>query len=433
MIFKQNLQVVTKIMTATSYNIQSDYCNRKHFVFPLLFCLVFISMFDSAEAKTTAKQKYFKADAAYKKLKDNHKIRKYRHNWLSCIKKYKAVYSHDPSGAWAAAGLYKSGLLYTKLHKFSNKKPDLEEAVAIFQKVITLYPKSSYHDKSEKRIDEISNRYPSLRVSKSSRRPIFKSKNGKPQKKYKTTKPGKKKAIPGFRCIVIDPGHGGKDNGAPGYYRKVKEKDIVLDIAKKLKAAICRDFECDVVLTRSDDRFLKLDERSQIANKNNADLFISIHANASPNKDAYGTETYILSHASDKEAARVAARENNTSVAQVSDLQLILSSLMQNAKINESSQLAGYVQGSIYKKIKKEYKRVKDKGIKQAPFYVLLGAEMPAILVEVGFISNPMECKRLINPDYQDTLCQSILNGIKKYLKETHPTANLERKPPKKS
>ena len=231
----------------------------------------------------------------------------------------------------------------------------------------------------------------------------------------------------GVSRIVIDPGHGGKDFGAPGYFRGVHEKDIVLKIAKRLAVKIRENLQCEVILTRNSDKYLTLEERTAIANTKDADLFISIHTNAVRDKRAYGIETYFLNLATDDEAILVAARENATSTKNISDLQTILNDLMQNAKINESSRLAAHVQKSLYKGLKKKYGKIKNKGVKQAPFYVLLGAQMPAILVEASFISNARECKRLSDSKYQDRLCDAITTGIRKYIKEISPTAFLNR------
>jgi N-acetylmuramoyl-L-alanine amidase len=230
----------------------------------------------------------------------------------------------------------------------------------------------------------------------------------------------------GVRRIVIDPGHGGRDYGAPGYLKGVHEKHVTLQIARQLAKTVRKELKCEVFLTRSKDRYLTLEERTAIANTKNADLFISIHTNSHKDRRAYGIETYFLNLATDDEAIRVAAMENATSTKNISDLQTILQDLMQNAKINESSRLAGNVQVSVVRHLKnKRYSRIKDKGVKQAPFYVLLGAQMPAILVETGFISNPREAKRLVNPKYQQRVCEAIVIGIKKYIKEITPTARL--------
>lgn len=227
----------------------------------------------------------------------------------------------------------------------------------------------------------------------------------------------------GVRKIVIDPGHGGRDYGAPGYLKGVHEKKVVLAIARRLAQKIRAELKCEVVMTRTKDRYLTLEERTAIANTKNADLFISIHANSHRDRRAYGIETYFLNLAADEESIRVAARENATSTKNISDLQTILSDLMQNAKVNESSRLATYIQGSIHKHLKKKYSRIRNKGVKQAPFYVLLGAQMPAVLVESSFISNARECKRLVNPKYQEQLVKGIVQGIRNYIKAIQPAA----------
>jgi N-acetylmuramoyl-L-alanine amidase len=227
----------------------------------------------------------------------------------------------------------------------------------------------------------------------------------------------------GVRRIVIDPGHGGKDYGAPGYLKGVHEKNLVLQIARRLAKMIRKQLKCDTILTRHKDKYISLEERTAIANTQNADLFVSIHTNASPDKRAYGVETYILNLATDDEAIRVAAMENATSARNISDLDSILQDLMQNAKVNESTRLASYVQDAMNRRLTKKYSHIRNKGIKQAPFYVLLGADMPSILVETSFISNPRECKRLTSASYQWFICQGIVDGIKRYMKETNPLA----------
>ena len=174
---------------------------------------------------------------------------------------------------------------------------------------------------------------------------------------------------------------------------------------------------------RSVERCLTLEERTAIANTQNADLFISIHTNAARTRDAYGIETFFLNLATDDDAILVAARENATSKKNISDLETILSDLMQNAKINESSRLAVNVQQSLYSQLTPHYSHIRSKGVKQAPFYVLLGAEMPAILIETSFISNARECKRLTDPKYQDHLCDAIIEGVRSYIREINPAA----------
>ena len=225
----------------------------------------------------------------------------------------------------------------------------------------------------------------------------------------------------GVKTIVIDPGHGGKDPGALGYQAGVKEKDIVLKIARKLEKRMKARLGCNVIMTRTTDKYLPLESRTAIANTRNADLFVSLHCNAAKNRNLTGVETYFLNLATDDDAVNVAARENATSRKNISDLEDILNGLMQNAKINESGRLATHVQGAICTGLSKKYKYVHNLGVKKAPFYVLLGATMPSILIETSFISNKRECRRLLNENYQNYLCESIIDGVESYIKETNP------------
>jgi len=218
--------------------------------------------------------------------------------------------------------------------------------------------------------------------------------------------------------VVIDAGHGGKDPGAIGP-TGLREKDVVLKIAKKVASRLKKDLGCQVILTRNGDRFLPLTQRTAIANAKKADIFVSIHANAAPNRRASGVETYFLNFALDEEAMRVAARENATSTKRIGDLKNILNDIMKNTKVDESSRLAGYVQKEVVKNLRKKYGNVKSKGVKQAPFFVLIGARMPSVLVEVSFISNRKEEKRLKSNRYLDRVAEGIVNGIKSYIRGT--------------
>lgn len=217
----------------------------------------------------------------------------------------------------------------------------------------------------------------------------------------------------GLRRIVVDAGHGGKDPGAVGP-SGILEKRVVLEMAKVLARELERELKCEVIMTRTGDTFLELEERTAIANKVGADLFISIHANANRNRNARGIETYYLNFSKNADAVEVVARENKTSLKQVGDLELILMDLLANSKINESSRLAAEIQKSMVKGLKKHYK-VKDLGVRQGPFYVLLGATMPSVLVETAFISNRTEEKLLINDTYQQRAANAIVEGVRNY------------------
>ncbi len=217
-----------------------------------------------------------------------------------------------------------------------------------------------------------------------------------------------------LRRIVVDAGHGGKDPGAVGP-SNVYEKTVTLKLAKALAKELTRQIGCEVILTRSGDVYLPLEERTAIANKVGADLFISLHANANKSSKPYGIETYYLNFSKNDKAAAVAARENGTSLKQVSDLELILFDLMANAKINESSRLATGIQESLVQRMSKKYSKVRDLGVKQGPFYVLLGATMPSVLVETGFISNPREEKRLTSSAFHKSAAEAIAKAVKSY------------------
>lgn len=558
--------------------MHSNY-NKTYFSFILILCML-LMMWPRILSAATAKDRYYKAEACYKKLRHNSKKQKYRDKWLGCIKKFEEVYRHDPEGPWAAAGLYMSGQLYQELYKRSFKTSDQETAIDIYERIITDFPKSRYKQKAEYALRHMSYKKTAKRASKkevpeknvamvpedsieteiekltSTPPPVQKDLKGaidkeakilglrywsnpsytrvvvdadnemsythrllkkdasikKPQRLYvdlnnsrlkedikktvpinddllidaragqyastkvrvvvdiksfqtykifslknpfrividvwgtvdKPTQPvilaSKKNAkIPagalakqlalGVSRIVIDPGHGGRDYGAPGYLRGVHEKDIALKLSRRLAKKIRKELGCEVIMTRNSDRNLTLEERTAIANTKNADLFISIHTNAVRDRRAYGIETFFLNLATDNDAILVAARENATSTKNISDLETILIDLMQNAKINESSRLAVHVQKSMYRRLRKHYRRIKSKGVKQAPFYILLGAQMPAILIETSFISNPRECKRLNNTAYQDRMSEAIVQGIKGYIKDTNPTALMEKNP----
>ena len=216
--------------------------------------------------------------------------------------------------------------------------------------------------------------------------------------------------------IVIDPGHGGKDPGCHigGRYR---EKNITLSIARFLAKELRKKLGCEVFLTRNKDIFLTLEQRTAIANMKKADLFISLHVNAHRDRRIHGMETYFLNMATDERAVMVAARENATSEKNISDLQTILNDLMLNTKIHESSRLAHDVQNGIISQLKKRYHRADSLGVKQAPFYVLIGAQMPAILVETGFLSNPAERRLLLDRRYQEQVAEGIARGIKSYIR----------------
>jgi len=233
------------------------------------------------------------------------------------------------------------------------------------------------------------------------------------------------KIVSSRKVVVLDPGHGGHDSGAIGP-KGLQEKDVVLDIALKIRKILSREPNIEVILTRDGDVFIPLQDRSLTALQNNADLFVSIHANASPNRLARGIETYLQNWTNEEEANRVAARENYLSMRRMKeivaqyksdDVGKMLSDLKRDFKRDESVALANYVQSSLCSGVAGIHKRTVNLGVKQAMFFVLMGASMPpSILAEVSFISNPEEERLLADDAFRSMLADSIASGIKTYL-----------------
>ncbi len=213
--------------------------------------------------------------------------------------------------------------------------------------------------------------------------------------------------------IVIDAGHGGHDPGAQA--NGVVEKDLVLDVSLRLQKLLQKQPGMDVVLTRSTDEFIPLEERTAIANRAGADLFLSIHANASSRKDARGLETYFLNFATNPEAEAVAARENATSSHSMGQLPEILKAIALNAKLAESRELATMVQTSMVRRLKAQSRSVRDLGVKQAPFVVLIGAQMPSVLAEISFVTNRADASTLKQAGNRQRIAQALFDAILKY------------------
>jgi N-acetylmuramoyl-L-alanine amidase len=226
--------------------------------------------------------------------------------------------------------------------------------------------------------------------------------------------------------IVIDPGHGGHDTGTLGP-TGLEEKEVVLDVGLKLKKLLEENTGCEVVMTRSDDTFIPLEERTAIANEKSADLFISIHANASPDKSARGIETYYLNFTSSPDALEVAARENASSQEAVHQLQDLIKKIAMTEKIEESQDFANQVQRQVYNHVTKASGAQRDRGIKKAPFVVLIGANMPSVLAEISFLTNPKDERLLRRPDYREKIAEALYAGILGYLKTLGEVKGVQR------
>jgi len=233
----------------------------------------------------------------------------------------------------------------------------------------------------------------------------------------KTTDLIKEKKKWQFDTIIIDPGHGGKDPGSIGY-KGTKEKDIVLDVSKRLARKIQKNLRVKTILTRDEDVFIRLQDRTKFANTNEGDLFISIHVNSNESKKPYGFETYLLKPGRNQEAINVALRENSVielegnKFEKLTDEQLIQATIAQSGFVQYSEKFAALIQEEIDKRVQS-----RNRGVKQAGFYVLMGASMPNVLIELGYISNPNEEKKLNSSSYRDMLATSIYYAILKYQK----------------
>jgi N-acetylmuramoyl-L-alanine amidase len=215
--------------------------------------------------------------------------------------------------------------------------------------------------------------------------------------------------------IVIDPGHGGHDTGTIGP-NGLLEKDVALDVAKRLGRLLETRLGAEVIYTRHDDTFIPLETRTAIANRERADLFISIHANSSRDADARGVETYYLNFTSSAEALEVAARENAVSEKSIHELQDLVKKIALKEKIDESREFAGDVQQSLYGGLSPNNAGIRNRGIKKAPFIVLIGANMPSILAEISFVSNPTDARKLETSEYRQRISESLYRGVSKYV-----------------
>jgi N-acetylmuramoyl-L-alanine amidase len=215
--------------------------------------------------------------------------------------------------------------------------------------------------------------------------------------------------------IVIDAGHGGHDSGTlgPG---GLEEKDVVLDVALRLGRLLKDRLGADVIYTRSDDTFIPLETRTAIANQAQADLFISVHANSSPDSDARGVEVYYLNFTSSADALEVAARENASSDESIHQLSDLVKKIALQDKINESRTFAEDVDESLYTGLERGNDGLRDRGVKKAPFVVLIGANMPSILAEISFLTNPDDAHELRQPRYRERIAESLYRGVDRYV-----------------
>jgi N-acetylmuramoyl-L-alanine amidase len=214
--------------------------------------------------------------------------------------------------------------------------------------------------------------------------------------------------------VVIDAGHGGHDQGTQGPHGLI-EKELVLDVALRVGKLIEERMSAEVVYTRSDDTFVPLEDRTALAREKKADLFLSIHANSSPYPRIAGVETFYLNFTDSKDALDVASRENASSQKSIFELQDIIGKIALHDKLDESREFAGRIQTSLFSLSSRSIAGQKNRGVKKAPFVVLIGAHIPSVLAEIGFVSNPREEALLKKSDYRQKLADALYRGISRY------------------
>jgi N-acetylmuramoyl-L-alanine amidase len=230
----------------------------------------------------------------------------------------------------------------------------------------------------------------------------------------------------GISRVVIDPGHGGHDPGAQA--NGVTEAEVVLDVALRLQKLLSDIPGLEAVLTRSTDEFIALEQRTAIATRERADLFLSIHVNASPRPATRGVETYFLNFATNPSAEAVAARENAASTHTMGALSDAIKAITMNSKIEESRDFAGMVQAALVKRLSAQNRTLQNLGVKQAPFVVLIGAQMPSVLAEISFLSNKTEAGLLKQPTYRQKIAQALCDAVVRYQASLKQVASVAGK-----
>lgn len=319
-----------------------------------------------AHAATPATDLAQRATACDQRLQQSSELRKFRANWQRCIQRYADVVAASADADLTRSALTRQAELSQELARRSGRRDDADTAKRLFAQVAAL-----------------------------------------------SAPPSRPTPI----RVVIDPGHGGKDPGTVGA-KGLEEKEVVLDVAQRLHRLLTQRDHIEPLLTRSDDRFVSLEERTTFAQQRGADLFVSIHVNSSPKRHTKGLEVYVLGHASDADASATAARENEEPGEGAKDvtalIQTILGDLSNSQREEQSLELADALRRSIVQQVRGRYDLV-DLGIKRAPFYVLLNTGVPSILSELAFMSNPDDAARLRQPGFRQLIAEALAAGIAKH------------------
>ena len=382
----------------------------------LLVVLLFTSfLFSLTNSLQKAIVKKGELSLSFKKRFDTHDVRHFTlknpHREIYDLKNTRLAHSRVPLGlgAYVTVAQYKPNTVRVVIRGTKNYKPKGYQSFFSSRTYDIVLPKGKI---SQQRV--VKKKTPKKPVLSYSGKHVQKIEPTYKSVPYKQSKYGTHK----HELIVIDAGHGGHDSGAIGGGKR--EKDLVLQIAKRLEKELKRRGH-PVYMTRKSDRFLKLPQRTKIADRKKAVLFISVHANSVPKKKRnkiQGVETFFLQKTRDARSQRIAQRENKSVLKGTTQLSknVIIDSVLTGPKIVESNKLAIDVQRRMITNLRSKYKGVKDGGVRHAPFWVLVGASRPSILVEVGYISHPKERKRLFTVKYQTLLAKGIAEGVDSYL-----------------
>ncbi|MGI6680732.1 MAG: N-acetylmuramoyl-L-alanine amidase [Bdellovibrionota bacterium] len=364
--------------------------------------------------------------------------------WETLARKFEVFFDKNERLSQSAVAMHNASILYEELYKKTHLEKYLDRAFIVIDKFLKDY-KNHYladdiivkkgdiylfllndFDKAKKCYEEVVKNYVDsdmFELAKARVKLILDRKNsnvlGTVSEQVKNNG-GEDKFTNNNYVIVIDPGHGGEEVGAKNA-AGLLEKDITLDIALKLEKILKRNTGFNVFLTRSTDKFLSLGERTEFANEKEADLFLSLHVNASVKRDAYGIETYYLDNTDDKSSRKLAERENKSLTfgnGDIDDLQFMISDLIQSGKQEESIVFANHVQSELIRHLNKKWRGIKDLGVKKAPFYILVGAHMPCVLTEILFIDNYQDAKKLANERFRHDVAHALYVAILKYFNQ---------------
>ncbi len=363
---------------------------------------------------------YQKGRAAYYDLKEDPERQKYRHHWVKVIRVFEGVWSQHSSASEAPKALYTAANLTHDLYEISRNPEDADRAVELYRTVPEQYPDSSLADDALYQAATLLQRRGRRKEARSALKALLANHRigdmaPRARRLLSDLLGEGAKGTEGLvrkSRVVLDPGHGGRDRGATGI-GGLKEKRVNLEIARRIEKKL-EGAGVEVVMTRTDDATVSLDDRAELANSVEADLMVSIHANAAKSSEAHGIETYYLDVTHNRYAKRLADREND---GQTGDAKLILADLATKVSTRESRALATDVQARLMRSIRRVNSTARDLGAKPAMLHVLMGARCPAILVETAFVSNPREATLLGRADYQEAVAEAVSQGILAHLK----------------